>query len=228
MGGWWHHNRPILVSGLIYRIATAIGSTLRYKLVGEERIDLRQPAIYLMWHGRTFVPGQFHRGRGVYVIISHSRDGEMQNRIFQRLGYKVIRGSTGRGGERALVESIRVLRAGNSMAITPDGPRGPSGVVQKGVMIMAKKSGVPLIPVGASAKHRKLFRSWDRYMVPWPFSLCSMVAGETFTVPADADDDQIEQIRRAVEKEMHRLQAEAEQVLGHQPDCPLPEKEATT
>jgi lysophospholipid acyltransferase (LPLAT)-like uncharacterized protein len=208
------------VSGIVYGLARAIGSTLRFKLVGKELIDLRSPAIYLMWHGRTFIPGQFHRGKGVYVIISHSRDGEMQNRIFRRLGFSVIRGSTGRGGERALVESIRVLRAGNSMAITPDGPRGPAGVVQKGVMLMAKKSGVPLIPVGASARHRKLFRSWDQYLVPWPFSLCSLVAGERFLVPPDATDVQIEEIRQKVEAEMHRLQCEAETVLGLNPGKP--------
>ena len=217
MGAWWHHHRPLLVSGLIYRVATLIGKTMRYRLIGRERIDMSVPAIYLMWHGRTFVPGQFYRGKGMCVIISHSRDGEMQNRIFQRLGYNVIRGSTGRGGERALVTSIRMLRAGGSIAITPDGPRGPSGVVQAGVMFMARKSGLPLVPIGSSARRRILFRSWDRYLVPWPFSLVSIVAGDRFLVPADADDAEIEAIRLRVEAEMHRVQAEAEQVLGLKP-----------
>ena len=222
MGAWWHHHRPRLVSGLIYCIAAGIGKTLRYKLVGRDKIDASHAAIYLMWHGRTFVPGQFHRGKGMYVIISHSRDGEMQNRIFQRLGFSVIRGSTGRGGARALVESIRALQAGHSMAITPDGPRGPSGVVQPGVMLMAKKSGAPLVPIGASARRRKLFRSWDQYLVPWPFTLCSIVAGEHFYVPPDADDAEIEAIRLRVEAEMHRVQTEAEKVLGLKP-APIPQ-----
>ncbi|MHB8636556.1 MAG: lysophospholipid acyltransferase family protein [Fimbriimonadaceae bacterium] len=214
MGAWWHRQRPILVSGLVYRLARTIGSTLRYKLVGHEKFDdTAVTSIFLMWHGRTFVPGQFYRGRGMRVIISHSRDGEMQNRIFRRLGYTVIRGSTGRGGERALVESIRSLKAGHSMSITPDGPRGPSGVVQPGVMLMAKKSGAPLVPIGASARHRKLFGSWDQYLVPLPFSLCSIVAGELFYVPPDADEATMEAIRLRVEADMHRVQAEAERIL---------------
>lgn len=226
MGAWWHHNRPILVSGLIYNVASGIGRTLRYKLIGREYFDPSVATIYLMWHGRTFVPGQFYRGKGLFVIISHSRDGEMQNRIFQRLGYKVIRGSTGRGGERALVESIRTLKAGNSMAITPDGPRGPSGIVQAGVMMMAKKSGAPLMAVGASARRRKIFKSWDQYLVPWPFSQCAIVAGESFYVPANATDDEVETIRLKVEAEMHRVQALADEAVGHLPLVHNPPKEA--
>src|SRR5665213_2292012 len=141
----------------MYRITRSIGATLRIKGYGAENIAVPSPKIFLMWHGRSFVPGQLYRNKGVYVIISHSRDGEMQTRIFTRLGYQVIRGSTGRGGERALVESIRCLKAGHDMAITPDGPRGPSGVLNPGVLLMAKKSGAVLIPVGTSARPRKLF-----------------------------------------------------------------------
>lgn len=217
MGGWWHHNRPIIASGIIYGIASAIGRTLRYELIGRESFDPSIPTIYLMWHGRTFVPGQFYRDKGLFVIISHSRDGEMQNRIFQRLGYQVIRGSTGRGGERALVESIRTLKAGQSMAITPDGPRGPSGIVQPGVLLMAKKSGAPLMPLGASARTRRIFSSWDQYLVPWPFSKCAIAAGRTFTVPPDASDADVEAIRLEIEAEMHRVQNEADRAMGHPP-----------
>ena len=183
MGAWWHHNRPLLVSSLVYHVATSIGRTLRFRFVGLERIDSELAAIHLMWHGRTFILGQYFRGSGMRVIISHSRDGEMQNRIFTRLGYTVIRGSTGRGGERALIESIRALRAGHGMAITPDGPRGPAGVVGPGVMVMARKSGAPLLPIGVAARGiancfaHGIGGTWSRGHLqrasPWPASTCT-------------------------------------------------------
>src|SRR5436305_14161898 len=88
--------------------------------------DLNGGRIYCGWHGHSFIPAHFFRKRGYWVIISHSRDGETQKRIFAKLGYNIIRGSTGRGGVRALIEAIRALRNGATMAITPDGPRGPS------------------------------------------------------------------------------------------------------
>src|SRR5688572_9644726 len=104
------------------------------------------------WHGRSFAFANHFRGKGLWVIISQSRDGEMQSRIFGKLGFNIIRGSTVRGGVRALVDSIRVLKYGGTMAMTPDGPRGPNGVVQAGVMAMAQKSGAALVPGGFSCR----------------------------------------------------------------------------
>lgn len=98
--------------------------------------------------------------------------------------------------------------------MTPDGPRGPSGVVQGGVMLMAQKSGARLIPVGISARPRFLVNSWDRYMIPALFGRAVMIFGEGLTVPRDAAEDEVEQIRLRLEGEMHRLQFEADRELG--------------
>jgi len=147
------------------------------------------------------------------VIISQSRDGEIQTRIFKKLGYNIIRGSTGRGGVRALIESIRELKKGASMAITVDGPRGPSGVVQDGVLMMAQKSGCALIPVGTYAKPAWFAPTWDRYMVPLPFSRAVFLFGDAIYVQANASSEEVAELKKKLETEIHRVQTEAKDLL---------------
>lgn len=208
----WRAVRPRLISGLLYGIVRAIGSTVRVKT--ENFPEDEGGCIFCGWHGRSFLFANRYRNRGWWVIISQSNDGEMQARIFGKLGYQIIRGSTGRGGVRAAVEAIRALKEGGTMAMTPDGPRGPSGVVQGGVMLMALKSGARLVPVGIAARPRFLAKSWDSYMFPLPFGRCLMIYGEPLTVPKNADEATVEEVRLRLESEMHRLEREAELRLG--------------
>ena len=227
MKKWWQYHRPQLVGWLIYAVARAVGMTLRFRVVGNEHFyEGSGGKIFLMWHGRTFVLGQFYRNKGVWVMISHSRDGEIQNHIFRKLGFNIIRGSTGRGGERALIESIRCLREGNRMAITPDGPRGPANVIQQGVMVMARKSGASFVPVGASARPRILFRSWDRHMIALPFARVEIRMGAPMKMDDDADEGAVEDFRLRLQEEMNRLQNEAERACGYEPIVPAPAQEA--
>lgn len=226
MKAWWRRVRPYVLSNLIYTIARSIGITLRIEPVGWESVkDLPVGRIYTGWHGRSYLPANFFKGRGVWCIISHSRDGEMQTRIFGRFGFQIIRGSTGRGGERALVESIRVLRKGDEMAITPDGPRGPAGVVQGGVLMMARKTGAALVPVGSSAKRAWYAPTWDQYMIAKPFSKAVFMFGEPIYVPKDATEEQIEEIRLQLEKAIHEIQAKADAYVGAKPPPPRPQKQ---
>ena len=207
------------MTSLGYAAARAIGATLRIELKGGQHLEGGGGKIVAGWHGETFVPAMFWRGKGVWTIISQSRDGEMQARVFGRLGFKVIRGSTGRGGVRAAVEAINVLRDGALMAFTPDGPRGPSGVVQGGLLLMAKKSGAAIIPAGVSSRRRWRLGTWDRYQIPKPFSRAVIVLGEPIEVPAHATEIELEQSRLRVEAEIRRLQNEAERAMGHKPEC---------
>ncbi len=216
MKTWWRKVRPFILSGLIYWIARLIGMTLRIEAPGYDKIkDIPGGKIMAGWHGRTFAAATFFRHKGIWTIISQSRDGEMQNRIFSRFGFKTIRGSSSRGGIKAAIEAIKVLRTGESMAFTPDGPRGPSGVVQPGIMMMAQKSGAPIIPCGVSATRRWLAPTWDKYLVPKPFSRVVMNFGDPIYVPADSSEDQVEALRLQVEVEMHRLEKEAMRLTGH-------------
>lgn len=216
MKKWWRRVRPVVLSRLAYILVRAFGATFRIKVLNYEEIEkLEGGKILCGWHGRSMIASIFFRKKGFWVIISKSKDGEIQTHVFQNLGFNIIRGSTGRGGERALIESIRELRKGATMAITPDGPRGPNKVVQGGVMLMAKKADSWLVPCGVSARPRFLAKSWDRYMIPLPFAKCLMNFGTPVKVPADATDDQIEQIRLTFQAEISRLEEEAEKMMGY-------------
>lgn len=211
MKRWWRSVRPKLLPKLALLILRVLGPTLRIKVVGYDAYnDLGKGIIFAGWHGKTLLPALLFRDKGVWTIISRSRDGEMQNQIFTSLGFKTIRGSTGRNGARAAAESIRVLKKGETMAFTPDGPRGPSGVVQPGVIVMAKKSGAALVPVGVSAARRWHVPTWDSYMVPKPFSKCVLIFGDPLFVSKDADDEESEQARKKLEAEIHRVQDKAD------------------
>lgn len=215
---WWRRVRPGILAPLVYGLVRLLLETVRLEVRGYERYregSREGGVVFLGWHGRSALGAKLFRGEGIWTIISQSRDGEMQNRIFRWFGFRTIRGSTGRGGMQALLESIKVLKTGAAMAFTVDGPRGPSGVVQAGVMLMAKKSGAALVPVGVSAERRWLVRSWDRYMVPKPFTRAVMIFGDPVLVPLGCSDEELERLRREVEEATHRLEVEAEGVYGH-------------
>lgn len=211
MKSWWRRVRPKFLATIAHAIVRLFASTYRIRVEGYPQTEtLEVGGIFCGWHGRSLIPAMSMRNKGVWVIISHSRDGEMQTAIFRKLGFQVIRGSTGRGGERALIESIRVLRKSGLMALTPDGPRGPEGIVQPGVLLMSKKTGAALYPVGSAADRCWIINSWDHYMVPKPFSKCLWLIGNPVFVPADADDAVLESFRLKLQEEIVRIQARAE------------------
>ena len=207
----------------MYAAVISFMVTFRVKVENVPGDDSRK--IFCGWHGRSFVFAGYFRRRNYTVLISHSRDGDIQNAMFTKLGFKTIRGSTSRGGARALIESIRELKKGGTMAMTPDGPRGPSGVIQGGVMMMAQRSGAGLVPVGITAKPRRVVNSWDRYIIPYPFAKCLMIFGEPIYVAEDATDEEVEAARLLLESECHRLQDEAEKRFGVTTPPPPPPKE---
>lgn len=215
MKAWWRRQRKYFLGGIVYGFARSIGVTLRLRVIGREHYkDLKCGKVFVGWHGKTFIPANYFHGKGVWALFSLSNDGELQSRIFKRFGFQVIRGSTGRGGARALIESIRVLREGDSMAITPDGPRGPAGVVQSGVLAMAQKSGAALVPVGTASKPGTRLGTWDRYLVPWFFAKAAIVFHAPIFVPEDATPEHVEAIRHQVQTEIEAAETEAESACG--------------
>ena len=208
----WRERRPELISGMIYRFVSGVGRTLKIELRDFDASP--ECTIYCGWHGRSFPFAYSCRDRGWWVIISQSRDGDIQNTVFQRLGFQTTRGSTGRGGERAAVRAIKALRSGGVLAMTPDGPRGPSQEVQPGVMLIAQRSGARLVPLGIAATPCWRIKSWDRYVVPKPFARALLIAGEGLTVPQDATPEEVEAIRLRLEERLTTLQTQAERELG--------------
>lgn len=130
----------------------------------------RQPFIFAFWHGTMLPLVWTHRGEGVPVVISEHRDGEVIARIVERFGFKTIRGSSSRGAARALIGIVRELERGSEVAVTPDGPRGPARRFASGALVAAQRVGVPIVGVGVVASRAWRLNSWDRFMIPKPFS----------------------------------------------------------
>jgi hypothetical protein len=201
------------IAAVGYPFAATLGSTLRWRTEGQERYDAivregRQP-IMAFWHGRILPATIFFRGRGIVVITSENFDGEWIAGIIERFGYGTARGSTSRGGRRALLQLVRDMEAGKPAAFTVDGPRGPARVAQPGAVWLAKATGNPVLPFHAEADRHWTLGSWDRTQIPKPFSTVALVVGEPVLVPADADDVRIEAARQHLEEQLRRLETRA-------------------
>ena len=152
-----------------------LGRTWRIRVVNREasveRLRReRRPMVFALWHGDMLPLLYQHRGEGVSVLISEHHDGEMIARVAESLGFRTVRGSTSRGASRALVGLARELRDGHDVAITPDGPRGPARSFAPGALIAAQRARAPVIAVGMVAKRAWRLGSWDRFVIPKPFS----------------------------------------------------------
>jgi lysophospholipid acyltransferase (LPLAT)-like uncharacterized protein len=176
----------------------ALGVTLRVRAEGIDAVRpmwrARRPLIYAVWHGRILIVPWLNArlrrtdgARGVRVLASRSRDGELVAGFVRRFGLDVVRGSSSRGGAEALRELARALRAGEDVAVVPDGPRGPAGRAQAGIVSLAATTGAPIVPVGVSARPARRLGSWDRFLVPAPFARCGIVFGAALAIERDQD-----------------------------------------
>jgi lysophospholipid acyltransferase (LPLAT)-like uncharacterized protein len=212
--------RTYLGYRIIYSLFWIITRTVRLRVIGEDILDSLKAAgkgfILVSWHGKTLLPIYYVGRRGYWAIISPSRDGDIQNLMVTKNGFRTIRGSSGKRGVRALVESIRKLTEGDVLTITPDGPKGPPNEVQLGTVHMAHKSGCPVIPIGVAASPRRLVGSWDSYMIPMPFARGVIYMGEPVRVgaPGDGEDQDIwlkqqaDRIKKAIDDADDRAEAE--------------------
>lgn len=148
-------------------------------------------------------------------------------RLFAKFGFKVLRGSTGRGGARAAVECARILKQGETLLYSPDGPRGPSHVMGEGTIWLAQKGRARILPAGAAAARRKLLNNWDRYQVPMPFSRAALVVGPPIEVPEHMSPEEFEAVRLRAEVALDQVEAEAEGAVGHPAVADLVNKGAT-
>lgn len=172
-----------------------LGSMSRIEVSGMEHHDAILAAgkipIYTFWHDRIFLATYFWREKGIVVMTSKSFDGEYIARFIQRFGYGAIRGSSSRGGSRALVEMIKAMRASLPMAFTIDGPRGPKYEAKLGPVILAKKTGNPIMPFIVEPKKFWQAKSWDKMHVPKPFTKAMTIIGEPIYVAVDATEEEV-------------------------------------
>jgi lysophospholipid acyltransferase (LPLAT)-like uncharacterized protein len=151
-----------------------------------------RPYIHAFYHEHILTLSYAYRDRGVAVLVSQSADGEYISQVIHRLGYGTVRGSSSKGGLRALLSMAKAGRDGLPLAVTPDGPRGPRRTAQIGVLHIASRSGLPIVPLTAGVRQAKRLRSWDRSEVPWPFTRVRVLVGEPIEVAAGAEPADLE------------------------------------
>jgi lysophospholipid acyltransferase (LPLAT)-like uncharacterized protein len=210
--------RAWLMKPLGWSLAAALRlwlSTLRTReQLEDESLDPRRGAtgnIYCIWHEAILVQAHHFRDCGMQVLISRSTDGELVTRTVERLGFEVVRGSTGRGGLTAVRELLKGCRAPN-LVLTPDGPRGPRRHFQLGAVYLASRLQMPLVAAGCGVSRAWRLNSWDQLLVPQPFSPATICASRALPVPPDADAATLEHYRQRIEAEMHRVTARAEEL----------------
>ncbi|PKM92892.1 MAG: hypothetical protein CVU80_01025, partial [Elusimicrobia bacterium HGW-Elusimicrobia-4] len=147
----------------------------------------KKPVIYALWHGRQIFLVWSHRKKNIHILVSQSKDGEYISRITGKFGFGTVRGSSSRGGAKALAGIIKKGREGFSLAFTPDGPRGPLREVQPGVILAAQKTGLPIIPLASSSKRKFVVRNWDEFHIPYPFNKVAVCYGQPVYVSENDD-----------------------------------------
>ncbi|MBI2428070.1 MAG: lysophospholipid acyltransferase family protein [Ignavibacteriales bacterium] len=169
--------------------------------------------VVAFWHGSMLIGWFLHRpirSEKISALVSRSNDGEYLSAVLERWGYSMIRGSSHIGGKEAMQLMVDEVENGSSLAITPDGPRGPRNEMKMGAIRVAQKTGVPLILAGIAAKRKKNLRSWDAFEVPIPFTEVRVVYSEPLYVPKDLEGESLDNFKMTMQHRLHELTLTAE------------------
>lgn len=212
----WRDAKAAAVAGAAYPVIAALGRTWTWRTDGTHHYDALmragRPPILALWHGRILPATLYWRGRGIVAMTSRNFDGEWIARLMARFGFRAARGSTSRGGARALVQLRRELGMGHAAAFTVDGPRGPAGVAQRGAVWLAGATDHQVLPFHIEADRYWLARSWDRGMIPKPYSRVAIAIGEPFSVEG-TDEALLETRRTDLEGRLALLRRRCEAML---------------
>jgi lysophospholipid acyltransferase (LPLAT)-like uncharacterized protein len=194
--------RTVTILGpLVLRV---LGLSWRISVVGREPVDALRDSgrrvVFAFWHGAFLAPEYVYRGQDIVVMSSLHKDGEIGTRVMVGLGYSVVRGSTSRGSTRGLIKLVQAARGGRDIAITPDGPKGPAGSVQRGMFYLSDKADATIVPVGAAAAPATELGSWDSMLIPWPFARVAIVHGAPIEPSPDRDPgERADELRDAID-----------------------------
>lgn len=206
------------IAAVGYPLLASLGRTFRWRVHGLQHLERvaaagHQPII-AFWHGRILPGTIYFQRRGIVVMTSENFDGEWIARIIHRFGYRTARGSTSRGGGKALRELMREMASGRGTGFTLDGPRGPARVAQPGALWLAKATGNPVVPIHLEASSHWTLGSWDRTQIPKPFARVSLAIGEPLYVSREANDEALDKARAEVERRLSALEERASQMIG--------------
>ena len=198
-----------LADWIFYILISLIGKTLRYETKGADNLEsIKQSGkipIYTLWHNRIFAGTYYLRRRKIVVITSQSFDGEYIARFLLRFGFGAVRGSSTRGGIGALVEMIRLMRLGLPVAFTVDGPKGPPQIVKPGAILLAKKTGNPILAFSVEIEKFWTVKSWDKLQIPKPFSRALFHYSEPIYIVNNANEEEIEKKRTELQTKLDEL-----------------------
>lgn len=209
----WRSVRADVLSFVVWVVASVLGGLCRVRILGAEHLNraLRRGGVVSCWHGKTLFPVYTLQHRGILALISRSRDGEIQARVFERFGWRIVRGSSKRGGVSALRAAAREVRRGGVLGITPDGPRGPREQVQPGVAAIAALCEQGVVPAGVGCSRQCRLSTWDRYMLPRPGATAVILFRPPIQFRRHVDDP-VEDLRRRVEEGMAAAEREAQRL----------------
>lgn len=168
--------------------------------------------IYASWHQRFFPGIRLLGSRKPAIIISRSKDGDLISNIIKHMGWRPVRGSSSRGGMQAIREIKKLTAAGCPIGHIVDGPRGPAERVKPGIITIARLSGMPIIPTIISPEKRWIFKSWDRFMLPKPFSKIIVKFEKPIFIPRKMDKENAETCRKSLEERLAKGYGEADRI----------------
>ena len=222
---YWNRSRPLSRWQRVWIAVVArvgawmvgwIGRTLRWESRGDEHLEQiyrsGKRAIFTTWHGGIFPATWYWRDRGIVVMTSQNVDGEYIARIIESLGYGAARGSSSRGGMKALVEMSRKLRQGNDVGFTVDGPRGPRFSAKIGPVLLARRTAAAIFCFHVELQRKIELDNWDRSQIPLPFSRALILKAAPIYVSPRADEEEIQRKHREMQDVLDRLRSQAE---GH-------------
>lgn len=191
---------PRLAYGYLRLVGLTSRIEWRDREIPESFARRGQPIAYAFWHGRQVFFTVSHRGYKAAIMVSRSKDGDIIAEVMRLSGLRAVRGSSSRGGVAALKELIDVIKEGYITATTPDGPRGPFHEVQPGILLLARESGVPIIPIANGMRRKLVFRGWDEYFFPLPFNHVVITHGKPIYVrPEDSFDEKAKELKAALD-----------------------------
>jgi lysophospholipid acyltransferase (LPLAT)-like uncharacterized protein len=222
--------KRILKSGLIQKLVCWLGS-LYIRLVAVTCCwdvirgdipttfwDKGEPFLLCFWHGRILLMHKcWKKSLPIHMLISQHRDGQLISRTASHIGVSTVTGSSNRGGAQAIRNMLKIFRKGECIGITPDGPRGPRMRASDGVINFARLANATIIPATYSVSNRKIIGSWDRFIIPRPFSKGAIVWGQPIHVPKNVKPEEIEKYRQIIEDELNTICVEADIHCGQSP-----------
>ena len=203
-----------LIGWIGYFVIAVIGRSMRWQSVGDAHLEAiyksGNRAIFTFWHGRIFPATYYWRNRGIVVMTSMNRDGDAIAQCIQRFGYGAARGSSSRGGFRALAEMARHIRQGRDTAFTIDGPRGPRYVAKQGPVLLAWKTGAAIFCFHISMQHKIQLKSWDEFQLPLPFTRAVVLKAAPIWVTPDASEEDLRDLHQHLQATLDQLRTKGD------------------